>query len=61
MPPREQLKPQWLGLPGQAGHFAEVLQGTAKFLVAQRSIRSAPPVEAYRRAINTAPLAQALA
>ncbi len=61
VPPREQLKSQWLGPPGQAGHFAEVLQGTAKFLVAQRSIRAAPSLEAYRRAINTAPLAQALA
>lgn len=61
VPPQEQLKPQWLGAPGQPGHFAEVLQGTAKFLVAQRSIRSAPAVEAYRKAINTAPLAQALA
>ena len=61
VPPREQLKPKWLGPPGQAGHFADVLQGTAKFLVAQRSIRSAPSVDAYRKAINTAPLAQALA
>ncbi len=61
VPPQEQLKPQWLGPPGQAGHFAEVLQGTAQFLVAQRSIRSAPSVDAYRKAINTAPLAAALA
>ena len=61
VPPQEQLKPQWLGPPGQGGHFAEVLQGTAKFLVAQRSIRSAPSVDVYRRAINTAALAQALA
>ena len=61
VPPDAQLKPQWLGPPGHPGHFAEVLQGTAKFLVAQRSIRSVPPLAAYQKAINTAPLARALA
>lgn len=59
--PQDQIKPEWLGPPGQGGRFAEVLHGTAQFLVGQRSIRAAPSIEVFRKAINTTPLAQSLA
>jgi taurine transport system substrate-binding protein len=57
----KQLEPDWLGAPGKPGKFAAVLKGTADFLVEQRSIRSAPGVEAFGSAINTRYLAQAVA
>jgi taurine transport system substrate-binding protein len=53
VPLAQQLDPKWLGGPGKPGRFAEVLKGTADFLVEQRSIRSAPNLEAFQRAINT--------
>jgi taurine transport system substrate-binding protein len=59
--PKAQLEPKWLGPPGKPGSFAESLQGTAKFLAEQKSIRSVPPLEVFQKGINTAPLAQALA
>ncbi len=59
--PRDQLQPQWLGPPAHAGRFAEVLKGTAEFLVEQKSIRSAPALDVFAKAINTEPLARALA
>src|SRR5258708_18667988 len=37
-----QLTPDWLGMPGKPGKFANVLKSTADFLVAQKSIRAAP-------------------
>jgi taurine transport system substrate-binding protein len=59
--PQRQLQPDWLGTPGHPGKFAEVLQGTAKFLVEQKSIRSAPGLDVFQKGINTVPLTQALA
>ena len=59
--PSVQLKPEWLGPPGQPGRFAEVLQGTAKFLAEQKSIRSVPELSVFQKGINTAPLAKSLA
>ena len=44
-----QLSPDWLGPPGKPGKFAEVLKSTADFLVAQKSIRSAPLSTRSRR------------
>jgi taurine transport system substrate-binding protein len=38
-----------------------VLKGTADFLVEQRSIRSAPGLEAFGRALNTTFLQKAVA
>jgi taurine transport system substrate-binding protein len=58
---REQLSPDWLGSPGHAGKFAEVLKRTADFLVEQKSIRSAPDLGAFSQAINTSFLAAAAA
>lgn len=59
--PQRQLQPDWLGAPGQPGKFAEVLQGTAKFLVEQKSIRSVPDLAVFQKGINTAPLVKSLA
>jgi taurine transport system substrate-binding protein len=57
---KDQLSPAWLGTPGKPGKFAEVLKGTADFLVQQKSIRSAPSVSAFQKAINTRFIEQAL-
>jgi len=54
-----QLASEWLGPPGHAGKFAHVLKSTADFLVTQKSIRSAPGIEAFRKAIDTSFLAHA--
>jgi len=53
VPFSQQAGPQWLGTPGAPGKFAEVLKSTADFLAEQRSIRSAPGLEAFQKAINT--------
>lgn len=55
-----QAGPDWLGTQAAPGKFATVLKGTADFLVAQRSIRSAPGLEAFQKAINTEYLQKAL-
>ncbi len=54
-----QLSPQWLGMPGKPGKFASVLKSTADFLVAQKSIRSAPGLDVFEQAINTTFMRQA--
>jgi len=54
-----QLTPEWLGPPGKPGKFAEVLKRTADFLVEQKSIKSAPDLSSFQKAINTTFLAQA--
>ena len=56
-----QAGPEWLGTQAVPGKFATVLKGTADFLVEQRSIRSAPGLEAFQKAINTEYLQKALA
>jgi taurine transport system substrate-binding protein len=55
----DQLSPAWLGAPGTPGKFAGVLKHTADFLVELKSIRSAPDLSAFRKAIDTSYLAQA--
>ena len=57
---KDQLSPKWLGTPGQAGKFAEVLLHTAQFLVEQKSIIKALPLEAYQKGIDVRFLQQAL-
>lgn len=56
-----QANEEWLGPPGKPGKFAQVLKGTADFLVEQRSIRSAPGLDAFGKAIDTEFLRRALA
>lgn len=58
---KDQLTPSWLGAPGQPGKFAEVLKRTADFLVENKSIRSAPGLDAFQKAVNTSFLAKAVA
>ena len=61
VPLAEQATPAWLGgTPQDPGKFAHVLKGTADFLVAQRSIKSAPGLEAFQKATNTEYLQKAL-
>ncbi len=57
---KDQLSADWLGPPGSPGKFAEVLHGTASFLVQQKSIRAAPPLAVFEKAINTTYLAKAV-
>lgn len=57
---KDQLTPRWLGEPGKPGAFAETLKSTADFLVGQRSIRSAPKLEAFQKAVDTSFLAKAV-
>ena len=58
----DQLTPAWLGgTAASPGKLAGVLKGTADFLVEQKSIRSAPGVDAFQKAINTSFLQKALA
>jgi taurine transport system substrate-binding protein len=58
VPLKTQLTPAWLGAPGTDGKFAGVLKGTADFLVEQKSIRAAPALSAFVKAINTSYLAK---
>lgn len=56
IPLASQLTPRWLGTPVMPGQFAKVLKNTADFLVAQKSIRSAPNLTGFEKGINVAPL-----
>ncbi len=60
VPLATQLTPEWLGPPGKGGKFDDVLKGAADFLVTQKSIRSAPGIEAFRKATRTEFLARAV-
>ncbi len=60
VPFEKQLTEDWLGSPGKAGKFASVLKSTADFLVTQKSIRSAPALEVFQKAVNTSFMAQAV-
>ncbi len=60
VPLKTQLTPAWLGAPGTEGKFAGVLKGTADFLVEQKSIRAAPALSAFVKAINTGYLAKSV-
>ena len=58
----DQASPAWLGgTPQGPGKFAHVLKGTADFLVEQKSIKSAPGLDAFQKAINTDYLKKAMA
>ncbi len=62
VPLAAQVTPDWLGgTPAEPGKFARVLKGTADFLVEQRSIRTAPGLDAFQKGINTEFLQKALA
>ena len=52
VPGREQSSDTYLGTMAKRGKFAKVLKETADFLVAQKTIKSAPPLAAFEKAIN---------
>ena len=56
---KDQASEAWLG--GSPGKFAGVLKSTADFLVEQKSIKSAPAVAAFQKAINISFLQKAMA
>lgn len=60
IPLKTQLTPAWLAMPGESGKFATVLKSAADFLLEQKSIRSAPGLSAFTKAINTHYLAKAV-
>lgn len=53
VPLGDQAGARWLGSATTPGAFAQTLKSTADFLVEQRSIKSAPPLDAFQKAINT--------
>ncbi len=61
VPQKTQLTARWLGPPGKGGAFCRTLKGTADFLVTQKSIRSAPLLDAFVRGTDTSYLAKAVA
>ena len=48
----EQTDTKYLGTPDSVGDFAQVLEESAKFMVAQKNISSAPDLQAYQSAIR---------
>jgi taurine transport system substrate-binding protein len=60
VPLKDQVTARWLGAPGKPGAFAKTLKSTADFLVEQRSIRSAPALEVFDKAIDTSFMEKAL-
>ena len=48
----EQADAKYLGQPGEIGNFAGVLEESAKFMVTQKNISSAPSLETYKSAIR---------
>ncbi len=48
----EQANPKYLGKPGNLGDFAKVLEESAQFMVAQKTISSAPDLKTYESAIR---------
>ena len=61
VPLKAQVTERWLGAPGKPGAFAKTLKSTADFLVEQRSIRHAPDLATFDKAIDTSFLEKALA
>ncbi|MDJ0577922.1 MAG: ABC transporter substrate-binding protein [Xenococcaceae cyanobacterium MO_234.B1] len=48
----EQSDAKYLGKPGNVGNFAGVLEESAKFMVSQKNISSAPDLKTYESAIR---------
>jgi taurine transport system substrate-binding protein len=56
----DQLTEAYLGTAARRGKFARVLKETADFLVSQKTIKDAPAVAGFEKAINTSYLERAL-
>lgn len=61
VPLADQAGSRWLGNATTPGKFAETLKATADFLVEQRSIKSAPALDVFHKAINTDFVSKAIA
>jgi taurine transport system substrate-binding protein len=57
---QDQLKDDYLGTAKKKGKFAKVLKETADFLVTQKTIKSAPGLEAFQKAVNPSYLEKAV-
>lgn len=57
---QEQLKDEYLGTAKKKGKFAKVMKETADFLVSQKTIKSAPALAAFEKAVNPSYLEKAL-
>ena len=57
---KEQLSSNYMGREGNIGDLASVLKATADFLVDQKTIKSAPNVEAFKKALHPEYIEQAL-
>jgi taurine transport system substrate-binding protein len=49
---KEQLGDKYLGTSAKRGRLAKALKDTADFLVSQKTIRSAPALAAFEKAVN---------
>ncbi len=56
----EQLESRYMGREGSIGDLASVLKATADFLVEQKTIKSAPDVEVFKKALHPEYIEQAL-
>ena len=56
----EQIESAYMGKEGQIGDLASVLKATADFLVEQKTIKSAPDLEIFKRALHPEYIQQAL-
>jgi taurine transport system substrate-binding protein len=57
---KDQLAPKYLGTCQKRGVFAQALKDTADFLVAQKTIKSAPALAAFEKAMNPCYLEKAV-
>ncbi len=60
LPGEEQLESRYMGTPGNIGDLASVLKATADFLVEQNTIKEAPGLETFRKALHPEYIEQAL-
>ena len=57
---KDQLSDTYLGTAAKRGKFAKVLKETADFLVSQKTIKSAPDLAAFQKAVNPSYLEKAV-
>ena len=60
IPGSDQLKDEYLGTAAKKGKFANVMKETADFLVSQKTIKAAPPLATFEKAVNPSYLEKAL-
>lgn len=60
VPGKEQLSDAYLGTSAKRGKFAKVLKDTADFLVSQKTIKTAPDLATFEKAVDTSYLEKAL-